>query len=165
MKLIISVQTTLVSVQFHRSFPGPAEVSPAEITALAQYYYDLATGLHNYLQFHNDIVSFDGGEGGATTLEIMPTAPKVTYMYIYQHRDWDSSDYCGLHYAFQKSEVASLDEIFQKIQDAIYKNGIRTTEFFRDHDKLRSGVITENQVVYVYVTSHSQKSLSAIDQP
>ena len=47
---------------------------------------------------------------------------------------------------FQKPEVASLDEIFQKIQDAIYKNGIRTTEFFRDHDKLRSGVITENQV-------------------
>ena len=28
----------------------------------------------------------------------------------------------------------------------VYKNGIRTTEFFRDHDKLRSGVITENQV-------------------
>ena len=47
---------------------------------------------------------------------------------------------------FQKSEVASLDDIFQRIKDAIYKNGIRTTEFFRDHDKLRSGVITKNQV-------------------
>ena len=47
----------------------------------------------------------------------------------------------------QMSEVASLDEIFQRIKDAIYKNGIRTTEFFRDHDKLRSGVITENHVV------------------
>ena len=74
-----------VSVQFHRSFPGPAEVSPAEITALAQYYYDPATGLHNYLQFHNDIVSFDGGEGGATTLEIMPTVAKVTYMFIHNY--------------------------------------------------------------------------------
>ena len=27
----------------------------------------------------------------------------------------------------------------------MYKNGIRTSEFFKDHDKLRSGVITENQ--------------------
>ena len=52
------------SLQFHRSFPGPAEVSPAEITALAQFYYDPATGLHNYLQFHNDIVSLDREEGG-----------------------------------------------------------------------------------------------------
>ena len=28
----------------------------------------------------------------------------------------------------------------------VYKNGIRTTEFFCDRDKLRSGVVTENQV-------------------
>ena len=37
----------------------------------------------------------------------------------------------------------------------MYKNGIRTTEFFRDHDKLRSGVITENQVHLssCYITS------------
>lgn len=27
----------------------------------------------------------------------------------------------------------------------MFKNGIRTTEFFRDHDKLRSGIVTENQ--------------------
>lgn len=31
-------------------------------------------------------------------------------------------------------------------RDVVYKNGIRTTEFFEDHDKLRSGIITENQV-------------------
>lgn len=28
---------------------------------------------------------------------------------------------------------------------AVFKNGIRTTEFFRDHDKLRSGIVTESQ--------------------
>ena len=27
----------------------------------------------------------------------------------------------------------------------VYKHGIRTTEFFQDHDKLRSGLVTENQ--------------------
>ena len=32
-------------------------------------------------------------------------------------------------------------------RDVVYKNGIRTTEFFRDHDKLRSGIITENQFI------------------
>lgn len=39
-----------------------------------------------------------------------------------------------------------MQEIFEKIREAIHKNGIRTTEFFKDHDKLRSGEITENQV-------------------
>lgn len=33
-----------------------------------------------------------------------------------------------------------------KIKDVVYKRGIRTTEFFRDFDKRRSGVITANQV-------------------
>ena len=36
--------------------------------------------------------------------------------------------------------------MFSKIRVAVHKHGIRTTEFFRDHDKLRSGIITENQV-------------------
>ena len=39
-----------------------------------------------------------------------------------------------------------MHEIFEKIRLAIHKHGIRTTEFFKDHDKLRSGEITENQV-------------------
>ena len=55
---------------------------------------------------------------------------------------------------FQKPHVADLNVIFQRIRDAMYKNGIRTTEFFRDHDKLRSGVITENQVHVIRICSH-----------
>ena len=53
----------------------------------------------------------------------------------------------------QKQPVASLEEIFEKIRGVVFKNGIRTTEFFRDHDKLRSGVITENQVNFLSVCS------------
>ena len=30
---------------------------------------------------------------------------------------------------------------------AVYKNGVRTIEFFKDYDRLRSGVITANQFV------------------
>ena len=72
-------------IQFHRSFPGPAEVSPAEITALAQYYYDPATGLHNYLQFHNDIVSLDREEGGAKETMPLDTNIKVLLKCIVLH--------------------------------------------------------------------------------
>ena len=33
------------------------------------------------------------------------------------------------------------------LRDTVYKYGIRTTEFFTDFDKLRSGLVTENQFV------------------
>ena len=46
------------------------------------------------------------------------------------------------------SRGSDLGAIFEKIRIAVYKNGVRTTEFFRDHDKLRSGIITENQVKF-----------------
>lgn len=32
-------------------------------------------------------------------------------------------------------------------RDAVYKYGIRTTEFFVDHDKFQTGIITENQFI------------------
>ena len=41
---------------------------------------------------------------------------------------------------------SSLQQILSKIGNMVFKNGIRTTEFFKDHDKLNSGVITHNQV-------------------
>ena len=43
--------------QFHRSFPGPADVSAAEISLLAQRYYDASNGLCNYIKFHDDVVT------------------------------------------------------------------------------------------------------------
>ena len=49
-------------------------------------------------------------------------------------------------FVFQRPGTPALQDIFEKIREAIHKNGIRTTEFFKDHDKLRSGEITENQV-------------------
>lgn len=48
---------------------------------------------------------------------------------------------------FQITDDPTLNQVFDKIMVAVYKNGIRTTEFFRDHDPLRSGIITENQFV------------------
>ena len=40
----------------------------------------------------------------------------------------------------------SVSEILAKIRLAVYKNGIRTPEYFRDNDGLRSGTVTETQV-------------------
>jgi Ca2+-binding EF-hand superfamily protein len=109
--------------QFHRSFPGPPDVTSAEVDTLAHRYFDPTTGLYNYLQFHNDILTI-GARGTTATVTLTPQLPSIP-----------------------KARVCNLDEIFGRIRDAVYKNGIRTTEFFRDHDKLRSGVITENQFI------------------
>ena len=40
-----------------------------------------------------------------------------------------------------------MQQIFDKIRVAVFKNRVRTIEFFKDYDKLRSGIITENQFV------------------
>ena len=47
----------------------------------------------------------------------------------------------------QKIDNASIQSIFDRVHVAIFKNRIRSTEFFRDHDKLRSGIITRNQFI------------------
>ena len=39
----------------------------------------------------------------------------------------------------------TLQQIFDKIRVAIYKNRVRSIEFFKDYDRLRSGIITEHQ--------------------
>ena len=46
---------------------------------------------------------------------------------------------------FQPGADATLQQILDRIRVAIFKNGIRSIEFFRDYDKLRSGVVTESQ--------------------
>jgi Ca2+-binding EF-hand superfamily protein len=46
----------------------------------------------------------------------------------------------------EKHELTA-PEVIQKIKDAVYKNGIRTKEYFKDHDKLRSGNVTRNQFI------------------
>ena len=49
----------------------------------------------------------------------------------------------------QTKKTLDINDVFNKIRIAVHKNGIRTTEFFKDHDKLRSGIITENQVRFL----------------
>lgn len=49
-------------MQFYRSFPGPPGISTEEISALAHRYWDPITGLHNYLNFHDDVTNIASGK-------------------------------------------------------------------------------------------------------
>ena len=60
-----------------------------------------------------------------------------------------------------------MQQIFDRLRIAVFKNGVRTTEFFKDYDKLRSGLITENQFVCglsLAVGKEGQLSRSEIQQ-
>ena len=41
----------------------------------------------------------------------------------------------------------SVQELLERIRIVVFKFGIRTPEFFKDYDKLRSGFITEAQFI------------------
>lgn len=115
--------------QFYRSFPGPPDVSEGEIALLVTKYRDPnKPGLLNYLNLHHDIVAIS--EQIAKQKQLTPTFERPV-------------DYVPL----QPTADPTLNQIFDKIRVAVYKNGIRTIEFFKDHDKLRSWMITENQFV------------------
>lgn len=115
--------------QFYRNFPGPPDVTEGDMYLLVLKYRDPdRPGLLNYLNLHHDIVAL--GQQVAKDKELLIT-PQT---------DVDRT-FVAL------TPDPALNTIFDKIRVAVFKNGIRTTEFFKDHDKLRSGIITENQFV------------------
>ncbi|KAK7111168.1 uncharacterized protein [Littorina saxatilis] len=115
--------------QFYRNFPGPSDVAEEEMKLLVEKYRDPARpGMMNYLNLHHDVIAvtdFVTKEGMVPTI---------------QQTDIDQVP-------LLVSNDPALNEIFNKLQVAIFKNGIRSLEFFKDHDKLRSGIITENQFI------------------
>ena len=43
--------------------------------------------------------------------------------------------------------AAPIDDLIEKLRIWVYKQRIRTNEFFRDHDKLRKGIVTRDQFI------------------
>jgi len=116
--------------QFYRRFPGPPDVTTAEQTLLAQkYIHPSKPGLCNYLSLHQDLERVISSQDAA---KMQPTKISGVPNTITDHKG---------------SGGSNIQNIFDKILVAVHKNGIRTSEFFKDHDKLRSGVITKNQFV------------------
>ncbi|CAG5122336.1 unnamed protein product [Candidula unifasciata] len=116
--------------QFYRNFPGPVDTSDEDMKVLVEKYTDPSQpGFINYLNLHNDILAVHRFVAKEKEPE---TALKER-----------NTDFVPL---FPSHEPA-LSEIFQKISIAVFKHGIRMVDFFKDHDKLRSGVITESQFI------------------
>lgn len=116
--------------QFYRRFPGPPDVKSEEQALLAKkYFHPTKPGLCNYLALHHD-------------LEKMISLQDAT-----KHPPNKVLDVTTPITEFKNGPCTTIQEVFNKIRVAVHKNGIRTTEFFKDHDKLRSGVITRNQFV------------------
>lgn len=115
--------------QFFRRFPGPPDVTSEEQALLAKkYIHPSKQGLCNYLDFHQDVE------------QILTAQDNNNYLI---DRNMEENKPCGR----KSRQGTTLQDVFEKIRIAVHKNGIRTTEFFKDHDKLRSGVITRNQFV------------------
>lgn len=118
--------------QFARSFPGPPDITDDEIALLCEQYKDPAKpGLINYLNFHHDVEE----------VKDIATFEKLTFLSSGSQQD--STQF----FENLQDLTPDLRTIFEKIRVAVFKSGIRTPEFFRDHDKLRSGIITENQFI------------------
>ncbi|KAK3798859.1 hypothetical protein RRG08_050238 [Elysia crispata] len=116
--------------QFYRNFPGPIDIDEEDMKTLVEKYNDPNNpGLVNYLNLHHDVLAVH-------KFVLAEKDPRQTFV----NRDVDMV-------SLFPAKDPTLAEILDKIRVSVYKNGIRTIEFFKDHDKLRSGVITENQFV------------------
>jgi len=116
--------------QFYRSLPGPPDVSESEMMLLAKKYLDpTKPSLCSYMKLHNDILEVQKG---------------MEDNFKYPGRDEVVG---GDEHMPMGGTGSDLQHTFEKIRLAVVKNGLRTTEFFKDHDKLRSGIITENQFI------------------
>ncbi|CAH1794695.1 unnamed protein product [Owenia fusiformis] len=115
--------------QFYRNFPGPDDVDEKEVHLLVRKYQDPdRPGLLNYLNLHHDLVAI-GQRMDAPDTSLPQTSNISDFITATPGAD------------------ATFQAIFDRIMVAVYKHGVRTIEFFKDHDKLKSGVITENQFV------------------
>ncbi|KAH9519717.1 hypothetical protein Btru_070724 [Bulinus truncatus] len=116
--------------QFYRNFPGPGDIDEEDIKVLVEKYNDPKNpGLINYLNLHHDVIAVHNYVQQEKIPENPLTKQTVDMVALFPKED------------------PTLAEILDKIRIAVFKNGIRTIEFFKDHDKLRSGVITDNQFV------------------
>ncbi|CAF4176279.1 unnamed protein product, partial [Rotaria sordida] len=114
--------------QFYRAFVGP-QLTEADMTLLRDKYSDPGKpGLINYLNFVQDLNTY------SRTSEITVSTT--------DNSNIQQIPFVGVE---ERAEQRSIQEILDKIRIATFKYGIRISDFFKDYDKLRSGIITEGQ--------------------
>ncbi|ELU01670.1 hypothetical protein CAPTEDRAFT_182794 [Capitella teleta] len=114
--------------QFYRSFPRPPEVTVEDLDLLVKKYrHPERHGLVVYLNLHHDLTEIgkqavrdemNARLGQMNITDLLPPA--------------------------ENADV-NLQQILDKIRVAVFKNRVRTTEFFKDYDRHKCGMITENQ--------------------
>lgn len=100
-------------------------------------------GSTNYLNFYNDVYSKSGDNknkesSSKALINHRPIQVKTRKFLTFK------IDY-SIFSLIIKETGLSVQEIIDRISIICYKNGIRITDFFKDFDRLRSGVITERQ--------------------
>jgi len=110
---------------FIRFFPFPEGCTEQNIVLLANYYQDPKNSLYcNYLNFYYDINKKIEDMYTNNQEVIQNVVPKLK----------------------NKNKMEnSTDKALNRLRIMVYKNGIRTQEFFQDHDKHNNGIITRNQ--------------------
>lgn len=144
----------ITASQFLRSFPRPETVTQDDVLLLATYYSDpLKQQLVNYLKFYLDIEKERKVRSDEKTEEFLDSTAKTTDDDLMSQLLNSMTVQESVSKALQSNlpRVEKMDKrmqnLFDRVHVAIFKNRIRSTEFFRDHDKLRSGIITRNQFI------------------
>lgn len=113
--------------QFWRCFPStPDLLTSKEISDIIEAYRHRATNLISYEKFKKDLESMP--VQGADSF-VLPRRVQTTFLATSREKD------------------LPINKLLEKVQLHAYIDGVRTTEFFIDHDKLRSGFITKNQFI------------------
>ncbi|XP_038638944.1 uncharacterized protein LOC119956125 [Scyliorhinus canicula] len=116
---------TLTDSQFHRAIIRPVGLTDEMVSVIASHYaVPEKPGFINYLNFCNDILA------RIKALQTdRPNRPPIPYGY----------------WPYEIPKTPEILEVFDKLRRTVFLRGIRTSEFFKDYDKLRSGLITESQ--------------------
>lgn len=114
--------------QFYRTFVQPTGITDEDVAKLVQKYRDPdKPPLINYLNLSTDLEALG---------EVMEEE-KATYL----PRIRDITDYLP----HKIKGDTDLQQLLDRLRVAVFKNGIRTTDYFKDFDKLNHGIMSINQ--------------------
>jgi len=106
--------------QFQREFPGGLgnSVSEADMQLLVRAY--LKEGVVDYMALHRDVCQYGVGS------TFNPAAPTIAPV---------------------GNDGSGDGDVITRLRVSFYRTRVRPIDFFKDHDKLRSKVVTENQFI------------------
>lgn len=119
---------TVTESQFYRNLPTPPDISEVDLNFLVQTYAESSEpGYINYIKLDVDVKDYQRTKEAAKEFPNPPQQENITVP--------------------EPEPENPLAKIVDNIKIEAFKNGVRTTDFFRDYDKLNCGAITESQFI------------------